>query len=469
MKTGIKRFLCLLCAMLMLVFALTACGGESQKASGDDSATTGGDKPSSNVQALKPSIESGSKWDGFDPYASIPESSKGKTVRFATWIDHTETEGAVPLANFYNDTGIKVELYMVKQSGYVNTLMTKMASGDRPDVFVSNEGDGCFPATLQIAAPINKVSSVNLEEPIWDQSMLATGTIEGNVYLVNTIGTPWSGSNMVFYNKVLFEENGFTTPAEYYEQGKWTWDNLLKCAKDIKALGSDYKGIMLESDILTDSLGTSFIKYDYKTATFSSGINDKALLEGYQWYAEAREQGLLDGSFDAFRANRCGLVIRGPYGLKNTGYFMDMNPEDVGYTYLPSMEEGGKARISSIYRMYGIIDQAPNADAAGYFIRYWLDPDKYDLDHTFLTVDAGNFYYQLINTVADQKYFCFDKPVATLIGEQASTAFWNPAKKASSAGVKTALDSVSNKVDNAVAAANKLIKDKLEADRKIYN
>ena len=466
MKTSIKRVVCLLCAMLMLVFALTACGGDSKKK--DDAGQTA-NKNSSDAGVVSANEASyGEEWKDFNPYASIPESSKGKTVRFATWIDHTETEGAMPLANFYNDTGIKVELYMVKQSGYVNTLMTKMASGDRPDVFVSNERDGCFPATLQIAAPINKVSSVNLEEPIWDQSMLATGTIEGNVYLVNTIGTPWSGSNMVFYNKVLFEENGFTTPEEYYEQGKWTWDNLLKCAKDIKALGSDYKGIMLEPDILIDSLGTSFIKYDYKTAKFSSGVNDKALLAGYQWYAEAREQGLLDGGFDAFRANKCGLVIRGPYGLKNTGYFMDMNPEDVGYTYLPSLEEGGKARISSIYRMYGIIDQAPNADAAGYFIRYWLDPKNYDLEHTFLTVDAGNFYYQLINTVADQKYFSFDEPVATLIGEQASTAFWGPAKKASSAGVKTALDSVSNKVDTAVAAANKLIQDKIEADRKTY-
>lgn len=462
MKTGIKRVLCLLCAMLMLVFALTACGGDSKKPK--DTTSKNGSVTGSVIYN---SAEYTSEWEGFDPYASIPESSKGKTVRFATWIDHTETEGAVPLANFKNDTGIGVELYMVNQDGYVNTLMTKMASGDRPDVFVSNEADGCFPATLQIAAPINKVSSVNLQEPIWDQTMLATGTIEGNVYLVNTIGTPWSGSNLVFYNKAIFEEYGLTTPAEYYEQGKWTWDNLLKCAKEIKSLGPDYKGIKLESDILTDSLGTSFIKYDYKTATFSSGINDKALLEGYQWYAEAAEQGLLDGDFEFFEQNKCGLIVRGTYGLKNTGYFMNMNPEDVGYTYLPSMEEGSEAQVSSIYRMYGIIDRAPNADAAGYFIRYWLDPKNYDLEHTFLTVDAGNFYYQLTNTKADQKYFCFDKPVANLIGEDVSV-FWAPAQSASSANIKTALDSVSNKVDTAVEAANKLVKQKIDADREYY-
>ena len=473
MKTGIKRVLCLLCAMCMLVFAMTACGGDKDK---DNNNSTASQTPSAggssngtvsfNEAEVDPdSIYADPNWS---PYATISDSIKGKTVRFATWIDHTATEGAVPLANFEADTGLKVELYTVTQFGYVNALMTKMASGDIPDVFVSNEGDGDFPMTLQIAAPINKVSTVDLNDPIWDKTMLATGTIEGNVYLVNTIGSPWSGSNLVYYNKRLFEENGFKTPAEYYKEGTWTWDNLLKCVKDIKALGADYKGVMIESDILTGSLGTSFVKYDYKTGTFSSGVNDKALLEGYQWYAEAREQNLLDGSLAAFNQGKCGIVVRGVYGLKNTGYFMDMDPEDVGFTYLPSMEEGEKGKISSIYRMYGIIDGAPNADAAGYFIRYWLDPKNYDLDNTFLTVDAGNFYYELTNTVADQKYFCYDKACAVLSGET-EKAFMSPARSASSAGVKTAIDSVSNKVDKAVTEANNIVQKKLAADRIKYN
>ena len=45
---------------------------------------------------------------------------------------------------------------------------------------------------------------------------------------------------------------------------------------------------------------------------------------------------------------------------------------------------------------------------------------------------------------------------------------WGPVKKAAPAGVKTALDSVSNIVDNAVIAANKLIQDKIAADREYY-
>ena len=471
MKTGIKRILCLLCAMCLFVFALTACGGKENKDTNTSSqGSNAGASTNDTVSANEPDVDPDSIYadPNWSPYATISDSIKGSTVRFATWIDHTQTEGAVPLANFESDTGLKVELYTVAQSGYVNTLMVKMAAQDIPDVFVSNEGDGDFPMTLQIAAPINKVSTVDLNDPIWDQTMLATGTIEGNVYLVNTIGTPWSGSNLVYYNKRLFEENGFKTPEEYYKDGTWTWDNLLKCAKDVKALGEDYTGIMLEPDIMLGSLGTSFIKYDSKTGTFSSGVNDKALLEGYQWYAEAKEQGYIDGSFASFTQGKCAIVVRGVYGLKNTGYFMNMDPNDVGFTYLPAMEEGEYGKISSIYRMYGIIDGAPNADAAGYFIRYWLDPKNYDLDNTFLTAAAGKFYYELTNTVADQKYFCYDKAAAVLSGEN-DNVFSKEANKASSAGMKTAIDSVSNKVDKAVSDCNDLVQQKLAADRAKYN
>ena len=234
MKNSIKRIVCVLFSLFVLVGAMSACGGKKDTESGSSSTSSKKDgSGQSTVSALTPSIDPNSKYVNFDPYASIPDSIKGSTVRFATWIDHTQTEGAVPLANFEKDTGLKVELFTVAQSGYVSKLQSSIASGDVPDVFVSNEGDQNFPLTMQFAAPINKVSTVDLNEPIWDQSMLATATIDGNVYLVNTIGSPWSGSNLCYYNKSLFEENGFTTPAEYYEQGNWTWATMKKVMKDV--------------------------------------------------------------------------------------------------------------------------------------------------------------------------------------------------------------------------------------------
>ncbi len=465
MKNSIKKTLCLICA-LALIFALAACGGsDSDTASKNSTSSEEGD-----VSATTPSVEKGSKYDdpNWNPYATISDSIKGSTVRFATWVDHTQTEGAVPMSTFEQDTGLKLSLFTVPESGYVNNIMTKMASGDIPDVFVNNSGSTDFPVTLQIASPINKVSTVDLQEPIWDQTMLETATIEGNVYMVNTIGSPWSGSNLVYYNKRIFQENGFKTPEAYFEEGTWTWDNLLKCAKNIKTLGDDYKGIYVSSDDFISSLGTGFMKYDYKTGRFTSGVNDNRLLEGYQWYADARDEGLLDGSVASFMQGKCALVVRGPYGLKTNGYFIDMDQSDIGYTYLPSWEEGEGFITSAVYRMYGIIDGAPNADAAGYFIRYWLDPANYDLNNAFISVDAGNFYYSLTNIPATEKYFPRDYSCLALIGE-ASNSLYTKVRQVSSAGVKTAIDEVSNVVDKAVSSANEVIVKKLEDDRKNYN
>ena len=145
-----------------------------------------------------------------------------------------------------------------------------------------------------------------------------------------------------------------------------------------------------------------------------------------------------------------------------------MDPEDLGFVYMPSFEKGEESLVSSIYRVYGICEGAHHPDAAGYFIRYLLDPINYDLQNTFLTPEAGQFYYALTNRTASQKYFNFDAGLATLLGQDQNTAFYNSAKNASSAGMKTAIDSVSNKVDTAVDLANKLIEIKINADREKY-
>lgn len=469
MKTSIKRIICLLFVLCLVVCAFSACSGGSDVSSSTPSnGSVNSDDPNKEVSANKASVEAGSKYDpanGWDPYATMSESIKGSTVRFATPIDHWNTEGAVPLENIYKDIGINADIMNVPQAGYVEAIKQKIATHDIPDVFKSNEYDGSFPLTLEIAQPIELASTVDLNEPIFDQSIIKRGTIGGHIYLVNTIGSPWSGSNLVYYNKALFEDNGFKTPAEYYEEGNWTWETMKKVMKDVVQLGTDYKGGYVDPEVLGDSAGVSFCMYDYNTNTWSSGVEKKELTATYQWYADARDEGLLGGGFQSFVQGKCGIVITGVYGLKKTGHFRDMAAENLGCTYLPALEDGSKAYTSSIFRMYGIVAGAPNADAAGYFIRYWLDPDNYDLSDMFMSNEAGNFYYELINNNADNKYFNFDDCVCNLIGEKGSEVFYQKASWATSAQVPTEIAAVKNKVNDAVAKANALMQKIIAANK----
>ena len=464
MKTSIKRMICLLFAVCILVCAFSACGDKENTDNESVNKTSSTDIIVSANQASY-----GEEWNGFDPYASIPESIKGQTVRFATWIDHWNTEGKDALENFEADTGLKCELFTVASIGYVDKLISSITAGDIPDVFVSNEKTQNFPLTIQIAAPINKVSTVNLDEPIWDQSMIERATIDGNIYLVNTIGSPWSCVDLTIYNKAIFEDNGFKTPEEYYEEGNWTWATMLKAMKDVASLGADYLGGTIDPEILGNTAGVSFVMYDYKTATFSSGVNKKELLAAYQYYADAREQGLVVPiDVSKFFNGKCGICITDGYALKKTGFFKDMDPEDIGYTYLPAIEEGTYGRASAIFRMYGIVDGAPNANAAGYFIRYWLDSDNYDLQNTFITPEAGQFFYGLTNKTADEKYFNFDDAIGMLVGGTGATGsniFINGPKTAYSSQVPTKIAEVANVADQAVIEANKIVQALIEKNK----
>lgn len=455
MKMSIKRIICAVFAFAILVCAMSACGNKSGD-TGDASST--GIK-TQEVQGDDSSIAVPTVDRLDNPYATIPEDIKGQTVRFATWIDHWNTEGRVPLTNFYNDTGLNVELYFVPSDAYVDKLITAIASGDIPDAFKTNERKENFPLTIQLAAPIDVVSTVDLTEGIWHKSMLETATIDGHVYLVNTVGSPWSGSNLVFFNKSLFEDNGFKSPEEYYEEGNWTWATMKKAMKDIMSLGEGFSGGFVDPEVLADSAGASFCMYDYKTSTFKSGVNQKELLMAYQFYAELKEEGCISNSgFGDFIDGKSALVTTGVYGLKTTGHWKDMDWNDIGFTYLPSIDDSTPARISSIYRMYGIIAGAPHANAAGYFLRYWLDPDNYNIqEETFISKKAGNFYFELTNAEADEKYFNYDDACCALVGSDTPDIFYGKAANATPSAVNTELQAVSNVVDDAVKKANEII------------
>lgn len=471
MKMYVKRILCAIFAFCLLVCAFSACGN---KDNGGDSSkggnTTGTGSGSINVNEYNDEdVDEKYKDPAYNPYENIPEESLGKTIRFATWIDHTTTEGAVPLKNFERDTGLKVELYTIPQGSYSKGLQSAIAKGDIPDVFVTNDDVSGFPIMLDFAAPVNKVSSVDLNDPIWDKSMLELGTVGGNVYFLNTLNSPWSGSNLTYYNKALFDEYGLKTPAEYYEEGNWTWDSAYKLMKEVVEIGEGFEGGYIEDSILSGSAGTSFTKYDMKSNTFSSGVSDPALRDAYQWYIKCKQAGLMGATWNNFRQlfkeGKVGLVFQGVYGLKTTGHWKDMDFKDVGYTVLPAIDENTPARTSSIWRLYGIVDGAPNADAAGYFIRYWLDYKSYDLNMAFISTDAGNFYYELINKTASEKYFNFDATTCRYIGTGVHE-FVTPAKQApSEQQVNGKIQSVANKVNKAVEEANKVIQNKIAKDR----
>lgn len=373
MVAQVKKLISLVLVALML-FAFAGCGNTT------DSEKKDGGENNSNVNGAA----------ALDP--SKYEHLRGKKLKFATWKNPEVDEDGPVIKAFEETYGIDVEIVTVAQNTYIRDIAGKITADDAPDVFLSN---GDFPACLSVLQPID-AGKIDLKDSIWDQNFIKMATVDGKVYLVNTIGNIWNEVDCVFYNKNLLENNNITTPQEYYDAGKWNLNALKKVMTDVKSLGSDYCGGYILPEGLLGISGTQV--YNLKDGKFSNGITEN-YTKVLQFLAECKTKGLVDGysniNRDEFIDGKVGIAITNAYGLKKTGYWMNMDPSSIGFVPLPSIDDNTEARQSGIFRGWGICKGAKNPEAAGLFLRYYLDVNNYDTSSAFISEEAEAFFFQL--------------------------------------------------------------------------
>lgn len=456
MKKTLERVICLALAVIMAL-AVAACGEDV----GNPTKKKNQQSSASSQTAVKPieldSLvgENGKDYNGYNPYEGI-EKYKGTKVKFATWIDHSQTEGAVPIKVFKDKYGIDVELVYCSQDKYVEEILALIAAGNAPDIFVENQ---TFPVTLQIAQEIS-ASGLDLSEPIWDKQIMKACTVGNKCYAVNTVNGPWNGAGIVIYNKELMEANGIKTPSEYYDEGNWTWDTMTEVMKQVDKLGSDYYGGSIPDCVeLYSSLGADVFSYDSTKGTFANTLTNDGVVKAFQYVAQGWKSKLLTEQ-EKFITGKVGLIVKSTYGLKRTGYYRDMDPLDLGFTYLPDFDKNTKAKIGGALRGYGIVKGSKNPVAAGMFLRFFLDSANYDLDNAFISEEAGNFYYEVIdkmykNSKTENRTFYY-AGVAGMTGE--SVWSWTyPAQICDPAQCSATLATKSNNCTAAVNKANELL------------
>ena len=203
MKNTLVRIGTLLLAFMM-VLAIAACGGDTAD---NSSEATNNKKPPSKAEAIVN-----------DNVAT--KDYEGTEITYATWRNPAQYEDGPVVEEFQKKYGIKVNIDLMSETEYTNKVLGRIASGSAPDVYFSTY---TFPYCLDALQPID-VAKLNLEESIWDQPLINLATVNGKTYLVDTVGNIWKDQDMVFYNKKIFRDNGWTTPEEYYEAGKWNYD-----------------------------------------------------------------------------------------------------------------------------------------------------------------------------------------------------------------------------------------------------
>lgn len=385
-----------------------------------------------------------------------PEDYKGTTVTYVTWRDPAKNEDGVAVERFKNKYGIDVAVQLVDETNYVNEITATILSEKQGDIFFQTNN---FPGYLTVCQPLD-AAKLNYDDPIWNQNTFKVSTIEGHPYLADTVSNVWAECDLVVYNKALFGDAGITSPADYYAAGNWTFETFRKAAMDITDYyGKGYIGAGVLADAMLGAAGCSVFKYENNT--FSSGVDDK-LIEVMTFMAGMFDAGYMKVDRFGFNEGNQGMAITQGFGLKKTGFFPDINPDHLGVTFLPVWKQGDENKASGILRAWGLIEGAPNPEAAGIFLREYLDVGNYDIEDTFINDEAASMFFQVtgLQQTTDMTYY-FSTDLTHMSTDK--NYFEITAAQKGAPEVKTYFESQKNVIANLCKLANDIVAKEIES------
>ena len=166
MKNTFIRFGALVLALVMIA-ATAGCGGNSGGASG------GKTPPSKTESVVNDNVN--------------PAEFSGTEITYATWRDPSLYEDGPVVEEFEKKYGITVNIDLINEADYTNTVLGRIASDKAPDVYFSTY---TFPYCIDALQPID-AAKLDLSESIWDKSLINISTVNGKTYLVDTVGSIW--------------------------------------------------------------------------------------------------------------------------------------------------------------------------------------------------------------------------------------------------------------------------------------
>ncbi len=441
MSKMVIRLITLIIAVAMVACLAVGCGG-----------TTGNESSKPDSKPTSTPADTDDPITGMLPGVN-PEDYRGTKVVYASWKDPAQNEDGVAVEAFEAKYGIEFEWQQVNQGKYVSLISASIASGTQADVFFEN---GDFPGSLTVMQPLD-AAMLDLSDPIWNQALIKASTLEGHPYLVDAISNVWTEVDICVYNKNIFESNGFTTPAEYYEAGKWTFANFRYAAKQVADLGKEYSGAGLLGESALGAAGSSF--FTYKDDKMHVSVDDH-LREVMVFLAEMKDDNIVIYDREGFNGGKQGMALTNCFGLKKTGYYTTINPDHVAATYLPVWKEGDSPKVTGIYRGWGLIEGAKNPVGAGLFLRHYLDVNNYNLDATFHNDDVATFFFQVTGQYSEDMLYYHgpDMCNTTGMGEHYHVGWqFNTA-----ANVNGYIDKSLNTMNEMVRRANLIIEEERE-------
>jgi multiple sugar transport system substrate-binding protein len=199
-----------------VVFVAAACG------SGGASPSASGAAPSTSASAAPPS-----------------QAGEPVEIEWYVGLGTGENEEQIPqeqaVVKAFNDSQDEIELILtvVDNTEASDTLATRIAAGDSPDIIgpIGIRGLQSFGDQLLDLGPYIQSSGVDLSGI--DQALIDVYKLDGK-----QIGIPMAVyPSFIYYNKTLFDEAGMAYPphkvGDKYDGKDWTWETVRDLAKKL--------------------------------------------------------------------------------------------------------------------------------------------------------------------------------------------------------------------------------------------
>lgn len=209
MKKIVRNVFALLLA-LTFILSLAACGGNSAS-SGAAPAASGSEETST--------------------VASTPETKDPVTLTVYTWWDVTKFEHLQKMKSDFEaeNPDIKLEFVTIP-SKYADTMITKLAAGEIPDVMMLAMDQVPRYALNGMLMPLDDLASQEYKDSLYPVVTEAL-TVNGTMYAAARDITP----KVMYINTKMFKDAGVEIPSE-----DWTMDDFVEVAKQLtKGSGAD--------------------------------------------------------------------------------------------------------------------------------------------------------------------------------------------------------------------------------------
>lgn len=264
---------------------------------------------------------------------------------------------------------VEVE-YEIKDDTYYSLLTTSIQAGEAPDIFWTNGT-----STTNMADLVSNNALLDLTD-IVDYSALvkdslSLGEVDGAMYSV-----PWMtfDTRACYYNKDIFEENGWAIPATFGD-----FEKLLKAQKDagyipISLCPNDTWSILFFFEPLLSAIDPEYSKglADYSVKATDQPVAD-ALNKMLEWakagYFGDKYLGVTnsDAQSLAFLTGKAAMMVSGSW---ESSTFEANNPDlNYGAFQIPA-EDGTTGMVGSFANGFSIYKDSQNLDAAKAFVQY---------------------------------------------------------------------------------------------------